>query len=121
MAKLRDMAGVNTSSYEHFSVDGTLLEEWASQKSFVRRRATRTAMAATSTGRPTVRHACLKEEFGCTPDTPRRRSEAELSGHALMENRRGHPVCIDVRHASSTGERDGPLALVDEMGNAARR
>jgi hypothetical protein len=41
--------------------------------------------------------------------------EARLSylANALMENRHGLLVGIDVRHATGTGERDGALALVD--------
>jgi transposase len=39
-------------SDEHFTVDGTLIEAWASQKSFQRKTGTPTAMAATSGASP---------------------------------------------------------------------
>lgn len=42
--------------------------------------------------------------------------EAELSylANTLMENRNGLLIGVDVRHATGTGERDGPLDLVDD-------
>jgi transposase len=49
MAKEHDLL-----SDEHFSVDGTLVEAWASQKSFKKKSETETAMPVDDPGNPTV-------------------------------------------------------------------
>ena len=52
-------------SDEHFSVDGTLIEAWASQKSFVpRTAAAMMMMAPTSTARAQERHSCEYQRPG---------------------------------------------------------
>lgn len=104
-------------SDEHFSVDGSLLDAWASHKSF------RPKDPADGDGdgsdfrgqkRSNDTHASTTD-----PDARLIRKgngkEAKLSylANALMENRNGFFVGIDVRHASGTGERDGALDLVD--------
>jgi len=69
-------------SDEHFTVDGTLIQAWASQKSFAAKMVPMTATALTSTGsndrtrrmnRPPMRCAAVQEEL-------RQGVEAELSG-----------------------------------------
>lgn len=110
LARLNDLA-----SDEHFSVDGTLLEAWASHKSF------RSKDGGDGDGgdfrgekRSNATHASTTD-----PDARLMRKghgkEAKLSylANTLMENRNGLIVGIDVRHATGTGERDGALALVD--------
>lgn len=102
-------------SDEHFSVDGTLLEAWASHKSFRPKDGsggdgsdfhgqTRTNDTHASTTDPDAR--LMRKGAG---------KEAKLSYHAnvLMENRNGLLIGVDVRRASGTAERDGALALVD--------
>ena len=105
-------------SDEHFSVDGTLLEAWASHKSFRPkdedgsgdggdfRGQTRTNDTHASTTDPDAR--LMRKGKG-------KGKEAKLSylANALMENRNGLVVGVDVRCASGTGERDGALDLVD--------
>ena len=79
-------------SDEHFTVDGTLIEAWASQKSFQRKDGGPTAMGATSTGqtRTNDTHASTTD-----PDAKlyrkSRDAEARLAylGHLLIENRHG--------------------------------
>ena len=110
LAQVQDLA-----SDEHFSVDGTLLEAWASHKSFRPkdgsdgeggdfRGQTRTNDTHASTTDPDAR--LMRKGAG---------KEARLSYQAntLMENRHGLIVGVDVRHASGTAERDGALALID--------
>jgi transposase len=103
-------------SDEHFSVDGTLLEAWASAKSFRpkdgeddgdgddfrgQQRSNDTHVSTTDADARLARKGKGKE--------------AKLSylANTLMENRNGLLVGIDVRHASGTGEREGALALAD--------
>lgn len=102
------------TSDEHFSVDGTLLEAWASHKSF-RRKDGDGGDGGDFRGeeRSKVTHASKID-----PDARLMRKgagkEAKLSylANALMENRNGLVVGVDVRHATGTAERDGALELV---------
>jgi len=110
-------------SDEHFTVDGTLLEAWASHKSF-------------------------KPKDGDGPPTPGRNPDVDFKGkprkndthrsttdpqarlyrkssktpavlgylaHALMENRNGLIVGIHTTQASGTAEREAALHLVDTL------
>lgn len=104
-------------SDEHFSVDGTLLEAWASHKSFRPKESTDDDSDGSDfhgQKRSNDTHASTTD-----PDARLMRKgkgkEAKLSylANALMENHHGLFIGIDVRHATGTGERDGALALVD--------
>lgn len=103
-------------SDEHFSVDGTLLEAWASHRSFRPKDGDGGGDGSDFRGkrRRNDTHASTTD-----PDARLMRKgkgkEAKLSyqANALMENRNGLLVGVDVRHASGTAERDGALALVD--------
>lgn len=102
-------------SDEHFSVDGTLLEAWASHKSF------RPKDGGDGDGSDFRGEKRSNETHASTTDPDARLmrkgkgKEAKLSylANALMENRNGLIVGVDVRHATGTAERDGALALVD--------
>lgn len=103
-------------SDEHFSVDGTLLEAWASHRSF------RPKDGSGADGGDFHGERRSNETHASTTDPDARLMrkgngrEAKLSylANALMENRNGLVIGADVRHATGTGERDGALALVDE-------
>jgi transposase len=112
LAQVKDLV-----SNEHFSVDGTLLEAWASHKSFRRKDGKDDdSDDFHGTRRSNDTHASTTD-----PDARLMRKgkgkEAKLSYQAntLMENRNGLLVGVDVRHATGTSERDGALALIDEM------
>jgi transposase len=102
-------------SDEHFSVDGTLLEAWASHKSF------RPKDGSGGDGGDFHGEKRSNDTHASTTDPDARLmrkgkgKEAKLSylANSLMENRNGLIIGIDVRHASGTGERDGALDLVD--------
>jgi len=102
-------------SDEHFSVDGTLLEAWASHKSY------RPKDGSGGDGGDFHGERRSNETHASTTDPDARLMrkgkgrEAKLSylANALMENRNGLVIGADVRHATGTGERDGALALVD--------
>ncbi|HTV84458.1 MAG TPA: IS5 family transposase [Dyella sp.] len=103
-------------SDEHFSVDGSLLEAWASHRSFRPKDGSDDGDGSDfrDQRRGNDTHASATD-----PDARLARKgngqQAHLAylANALMENRHGLLVGVDVRHASGTGERDGALALVD--------
>lgn len=108
-------------SDDHFTVDGTLLEAWASHKSF--RPKDNNDDDSGSGGdfrgesRSNATHASTTD-----PDARLMRKgagkEAKLCylANTLMENRNGLIVGVDVRHADGYGERAGALALLDQAG-----
>jgi transposase len=112
LAQLHDLV-----SDDHFSVDGTLLEAWASHKSFRPKDGSDDSDGGDFRGkkRGNETHASTTD-----PDARLMRKgkgkEAKLSYQAstLMENRHGLLVAVDVRHATGTSERDAALAMLDE-------
>ncbi|AHX13352.1 transposase [Dyella jiangningensis] len=113
LARMREL-----TSDEHFSVDGTLLEAWASHKSF------RPKGGSGDGGDDFHGERRCNDTHASTTDPDARLirkgkgKEAKLSylANALMENRNGLLVAVDVRHASGTGERDGALHLLASAG-----
>jgi len=116
-------------SDEHFTVDGTLLEAWASQKSF-RRRDT-PPDTPDDPGNPTVnfRGEQRKNDTHQSTTDPDARlykkstgSEAKLAylGHLLMENRHGLIVDALVTAATGTAERDAALTMLGELPDGPR-
>jgi transposase len=114
-------------SDEHFTVDGTLIEAWASQKSF---RPKDTAEPPTGTPREADFHGEQRsnETHQSTTDPDARLykksqgSEAKLSylGHVLMENRNGLLVRTMVTQADGTAERDAALLLASKIPGVKR-
>jgi transposase len=108
-------------SDEHFTVDGTLLEAWASQKSF---RPRDQDPPADSGGNPTVnfhgqRRTNATHQSTTDPDArlykKARGREARLGylGHVLMEHRSGLIVKTAVTPADGYGERDAALVMIE--------
>ena len=119
-------------SKEHFSVDGTLIQAWASQKSFLPKDGSndqssggggRNAQADWK-GRPRSNdtHASTTD-----PDARLYRkshntaSTLSYQGHVLMENRSGLVVGAVVTHADGTGERAAALAMLDVIPGSVPR
>lgn len=110
-------------SDEHFSVDGTLIEAWASQKSF-RPKGGSGDDGANFHGqkRKNDTHASTSD-----PDSRLYRKaagrEAKLSymGHAVMENRHGLAVAGMVTHANGTAERRAAEMMLKAKRKAAGR
>jgi transposase len=107
-------------SDEHFTVDGTLLEAWASQKSF---RPRDEDPPPPSGGNPTVnfhgqRRTNATHQSTTDPDArlykKARGREARLGylGHVLMEHRSGLIVHTMVTPADGYGERDAAAVMV---------
>jgi transposase len=116
-------------SDEHFTVDGTLLEAWASQTSFRRRNAP--PDPPDDPGNPTVnfRGEPRKNDTHQSTTDPAARlfkkttgSDAKLAylGHLLMENRHGFIVDALVTAATGTAERDAALTMLGKLPDGGR-
>ncbi len=114
-------------SDEHFTVDGTLIEAWASQKSF----RPKDEEPRAGTGNPEVNFHGERRRNDTHPSTtdPEARlyrkaqgSEAKLSylGHGLMENRHGLLVSTMVTPANGTAERDAALLMAEKIPGVKR-
>ena len=109
-------------SDEHFTVDGTLIEAWASQKSFRPKNEDES-----SAGTPQEanfhgeRRTNETHESTTDPDCrlykKSKGSEAKLSylGHVLMENRNGLLMRTMVTQAHGTAERDAALLMASQI------
>ncbi len=108
-------------SDEHFSVDGTLIEAWASQKSF------RPKDGSDDDGSDFHGQKRKNDTHESTTDPESRLyrkatgREAKLSymGHTLMDNRHGLAVGGKVTHATGTAERDASEAMLKAKAKAA--
>jgi transposase len=128
----------NLLSDEHFTVDGTLLESWASLKSFRPREEAdappddRPEPPATG-GRDTLvdfRGQKRSNETHVSTTDPEARlarkgkgKEAKLClmGHALMENRHGLVVDMLITPATGTAEREAALVMLDRRPSQTHR
>jgi transposase len=109
-------------SDEHFTVDGTLIEAWASQKSFRQKDGKRDNRGAINDvdfhgeKRSNETHQSTTD-----PDArlykKSKGSEAKLSylGHVLMENRHGMLVKTLLTQADGRGERDAGLLMAEKI------
>ncbi len=112
-------------SDEHFTVDGTLIQAWASQKSFRskddsddddganfhgQKRSNKTHASTTD---PDAR--LYKKSYG-------KESKLSYLGHALVENRNGLIAAAMVTHADGYAERDAALLMLQkkQQGRARR-
>lgn len=110
-------------SDEHFSVDGTLIEAWASMKSFVAKDGS--GKPPEDGGRnPTVdfRGEERKNDTHASTTDPEaklyKKSAGDKSrlchmGHALMENRHGFVVDAETTEANGTAEREAAKVMVE--------
>ena len=120
-------------SDEHFTVDGTLIEAWASLKSFrPKDGADRREDDDDDPGNPSVdfhgeKRTNATHQSTTDPESRLARKgkgkEAKLSYslHALMENRHGLLVDLAVDQAHGRAERENALAMVDENLPGAKR
>ena len=112
-------------SNEHFTVDGTLIEAAASLKSFRPRDGAPPEEPPDDPGNPSVdfhgeRRSNATHQSTTDPEARLLRKgpgkEAKLSflGHALMENRHGLLVDLQVTAATGIAEREAVLDLLDD-------
>jgi transposase len=114
-------------SKEHFSVDGTLIQAWASHKSFVPKDGGSDDANGGVGGRNTQANWKGKPRSNDThasttdPDARLFRKSHNTAavmafqGHVLMENRSGLVVGALVTHADGMGERAAALAMLDTL------
>lgn len=120
-------------SSDHFSVDGTLIEAWASMKSFVPKDRDDPPAGKgddQSRGRNAERDfhgQKRKNDTHCSTTDPDARlfrkgagKEAKLChmGHLMMENRNGLIVDARVTEANGTAERDTALDMIEDNARA---
>ncbi len=109
-------------SDEHFTVDGTLIEAWASLKSFKKKDAA-PAPPPEDPGNPTVNfhgeqrsnatHASTTDpEALLSRKGPGKEAKLNYLGHVLMENRHGLAVQTELTAATGTAERDAAVTMV---------
>jgi transposase len=110
-------------SDEHFTVDGTLIEAWASLKSFKKKEAEQETPPPEDPGNPTVDfhgEQRSNETHQSTTDPearlfrkgPGKEAKLDYMGHVLMENRNGLAVQTELTQATGTAEREAAVAMV---------
>ena len=111
-------------SDEHFTVDGTLIQAWAGQKSFRKKDGSDDGDGSNFHGQKRK-----NDTHGSTTDPDARLyrksygKESKLSylGHALVENRNGLIAAAMVTHADGTAERDAAMLMLYEKQKGHRR
>ena len=118
-------------SNEHFTVDGTLIEAWASLKSF-KRKGQKSGAGPDDPGNPTVNfhgehRANATHQSTTDPEALLARKgkgkEAKLcySANALVENRNSLLIDFQVEPADGRAERRAAVAMADERLAGSRR
>ena len=113
----------NLLSDEHFTVDGTLLEAWASKKSY------QCKEEPPSQGTGSRGEMLLRDTHECKTDPDARLYRKSSGGayqlchmgHVLMENRNGMPVVGRVSEATSAAEWEMALEMLNEVTQGRRR
>jgi transposase len=127
---LAQARSANLLSDEHFSVDGTLIEAWAGQKSFQRKDRSENT-PPDDPGNPTVdfhgetRSNDTHESRTDADARLARKSgghEAKLAycGNLLIENRNGLVVDAELLQANGTAERDAALLMAARIDGSQR-
>ncbi len=127
---LEQAEAANLTSDEHFSVDGTLIEAWASQKSFQRKDRPEQP-PPDDPGNPTVNFHGEKRRN----DTHESRTDLEARlarksgghesklaycGNVMIENRNGLVVDAELLQPSGTAERDAAMLMAERIQGAER-
>jgi transposase len=109
-------------SSEHFSVDGTLIDAWASMKSFRPKDGSGEPPAPGRNGERNFHNEKRSNDTHASTTDPDarlyrkadgRESRLCFMGHVLMENRNGLAVSAALTHATGTAEREATLAMLD--------
>lgn len=121
---------LNLLSDDHFTIDGTLIEAWASMKSYQPKNDSEQPPDDNSRNPNIDFHGKERKndthESKTDPDArlykKSKGSEAKLCymGHVLMENRNGLAVGSSVTSATGKAEREAALKLVNELGGSHR-
>jgi transposase len=117
-------------SDEHFTVDGTLLEAWASHKSFKPKDESQrppddpknpTVNFHGQTRRNDTHQSTTDPEARLYKKAVGREAKLGYLGHLLTENRHGFIIDTAVTAASGTAERDAAIAMLGELPLTTRR
>lgn len=109
-------------STEHFSVDGTLIDAWASMKSFRLKDGSGEPPGPGRNGEQNFHNEKRSNETHASTTDPDarlyrksagRESRLCFMGHVLMENRNGLAVEATLTQATGTAEREASLAMLD--------
>lgn len=117
----------NYLSQEHFSVDGTLIQAWASHKSFVPKEAGENDGDEGDGGGGDFRGHMRSNDTHESKSDPDSRlyrkgktaSELRFMGHTLMENRNGLIVNARVSQADGYAEREAAKAMINDARQAS--
>jgi transposase len=107
-------------SEEHFTVDGTLIQAWASRKSFVAKDPPPTKGTG-SGGKKLLRDTHESKTDGearLYKKSAAGEARPSYLGHVLMENRHGLVVAACATQSSTTAEREAALAMLDGRGRS---
>jgi Transposase DDE domain len=116
-------------SSEHFSVDGTLIEAWASVKSFRPKEGGDEPPGPGRSGDRDLRgeRRCNETHASTTDPDARlcRKARGQAPklchmGHLLVENRNGLIVDTETTHATGTAEREAAEAMVGDLPGCGR-
>jgi transposase len=110
-------------SDDHFTVDGTLLEAWASLKSFRSKDGGDTGTGEKNPGVDFHGEHRTNATHGSTTDSEARlarkgagkESRLCFAGHVLMENRTGLVVDVTVTRATGTAERETAVDMLEKV------
>lgn len=117
-------------SDEHFSVDGTLIDAWASMKSFRPKDGSGEPPGPGRNGERSFHGEKRSNETHASTTDPDARlyrkgdgqsSRMAYMGHVLMENRSGLAVDAALTRASGTAEREAALVMLDARPRTRRR
>jgi transposase len=119
-------------SEDHFTVDGTLVEAWASLKSFQKKDSNEDRKDDGDSGNPSVdfhgeKRSNDTHESTTDPEAKLYRKSkgqaAKLSymGHLLMENRNGLAVGADATVAGYFAEHESALDMIDSLGTKGNK
>jgi transposase len=113
LAQARDFV-----SDEHFTVDGTLIEAWASQKSFQKKDGSDKGDGSNFHGqqrRNDTHQSKTDPEARLYRKGGGQESRMSYRGHVLVENRNGLIVDVELFQANGTAERDALLAMLEQI------
>ena len=116
-------------SNEHFSVDGTLIDAWASMKSFRPKDGSGEPPGPGRNGERDFKKEKRSNQTHASTTDPDarlyrkadgRESRLCFMGHAMMENRNGLVVDATLTHATGMAEREATLLMLDRRANRRR-
>ena len=122
-AVIRQAGEHDLLSEDYFTVDGTLIQAWASRKSFVPKEKP-PEKGSGSGGKKLLRDT---HESKSDPEARLFKKSAagearpSYLGHVLMENRSGLVLAALATQSSTSAEREAALAMLDQMGRSPGR